>query len=320
MKVLVLGGTGFIGAEVVKLLFADRHDVAVFHRGETTPDFPAAVHTIAGNRFNLAKSAKDFEKFAPEIVVDMIAGSQQQARDLMSAFDGIAKRVVVISSADVYRSQDVLYGREPGPIEPVPIREDAPLRKNLYPYRSMKMPMVVPYLDFEHYDKILVEEAVKDHPQLPATILRLPMVYGPGDHDYLRRFFPYLKRMWDHRTSILLNDKTANWRSTWGYVTNVAHAIRMAVENERATGATYNVAESESLTIADWVRELASTVGWTGKLVITSRACPPPSMPSQFNLDQHFFTDSGKIRKGNASIPPPTSILKCSTMRPKMQS
>ena len=50
--------------------------------------------------------------------------------------------------------------------------------------------------DFDNYDKILVERAVMGHAQLPATILRLPMVYGPGARDgNKRRFWGYLKRM-----------------------------------------------------------------------------------------------------------------------------
>jgi hypothetical protein len=53
----------------------------------------------------------------------------------------------------------------------------------------------------EHYDKIAVEEAIQGDPAVPWTILRLPMVYGPGDP--LHRFFPLLKRITDGRSSIL---------------------------------------------------------------------------------------------------------------------
>jgi len=43
-----------------------------------------------------------------------------------------------------------------------------------------------------------------------GTVLRLPMVYGPGDP--LHRFFPLLKRLADRRSSILLTDDLAAWR------------------------------------------------------------------------------------------------------------
>src|SRR4030095_12872532 len=49
---------------------------------------------------------------------------------------------------------------------------------------------------------------------LSVTVLRLPMVYGPGAHEVVkRRFFTYLKRMTDGRPAILLDERTANWRA-----------------------------------------------------------------------------------------------------------
>jgi nucleoside-diphosphate-sugar epimerase len=62
----------------------------------------------------------------------------------------------------------------------------------------------------EHYDKIAVEEAIQSDPAVPWTILRLPMVYGPGDP--LHRFFPLLKRVADARSSILFSEDLAAWR------------------------------------------------------------------------------------------------------------
>jgi hypothetical protein len=44
---------------------------------------------------------------------------------------GIARRVVALSSGDVYRAYDLLHGTEAGPPQPIPIAEDAPLRHRL---------------------------------------------------------------------------------------------------------------------------------------------------------------------------------------------
>jgi nucleoside-diphosphate-sugar epimerase len=59
--------------------------------------------------------------------------------------------------------------------------------------------------------------------RLLGTVLHLPMVYGPGDHQY--QLFPYLKRMDDGRPAILLEAMQAQWRCTRGYAENVAAAI-----------------------------------------------------------------------------------------------
>ena len=83
-------------------------------------------------------------------------------------------------------------------------------------------------------------------PELPGTILRFPMVYGPCDRQH--RTFEYLKRMDDGRPVILLDEGQAEWRWTKGYVENLALAVVLAVTDERAAGRIYHVGERETLT------------------------------------------------------------------------
>src|SRR5438477_289945 len=78
----------------------------------------------------------------------------------------------------------------------------------------------------ENYDKVQVEEAIRSDPELPATVLRLPMVYGPEDP--LHRLFPVVKRIEDRRPVILYERSHAQFVPCRGYVENVAHAIAMA--------------------------------------------------------------------------------------------
>jgi hypothetical protein len=67
------------------------------------------------------------------------------------------------------------------------------------------------------------------------------------------------------------------WRAPWGYSDDVAEAVRLVVENERAAGEIYNVGESDSLDIQGWIGELAAVVGWTGRVVVMDEPCPPPT-------------------------------------------
>jgi hypothetical protein len=92
------------------------HSLAVFHRGRTPADLP--VESILGER-------RDFRPKA-DVVIDLILSSGAQAESLMEVFRGIAGRVVVASSIDVYRACGVLHGSEEGPLEPVPLTEDSP--------------------------------------------------------------------------------------------------------------------------------------------------------------------------------------------------
>ena len=161
----------------------------------------------------------------------MIAFTEADALGLVEAFRGLARRTVVISSADVYRAYGRFIGLESGPVEPTPLGEDAPLRTALFPYRQQaKGPD-----DFNYsYDKIPVERIVLGDPNLPATVLRLPMVHGPGD--LYHRLSAYLKRMDDRRPAILVDEGLARWKCPRGYVDNVAAAIALAVVDDRAMG------------------------------------------------------------------------------------
>src|SRR5918997_3412558 len=133
MKVLIIGGTNFIGPHVVRRLAERGHEVVVFHRGRTERDLPPGVEHMLGDRQNLGDFADEFRRFAPEVVLDMIPMNEGDARGLIGAFKGIARRIVAISSQDVYRAYDRVIRRDPGPPDSIPLTENAPLREKLYP-------------------------------------------------------------------------------------------------------------------------------------------------------------------------------------------
>src|SRR2546421_218048 len=201
MRILVIGGTNFMGPLVVRTLHTQGHNITVFHRGQTPTELPDSVQEILGDRRPLTNVASILQKTEPEFVLDMIPSSEQDAQEVMRTFSGIARRVVSISSQDVYRAFGRVNKKESGPVDPRRITEDSPLRENLYPYRA-EPPRDAddPQKWQDDYDKILVERVVMGDPNLPGTILRLPMVYGPGD--YQHRMFAFLKRMDDQRPAI----------------------------------------------------------------------------------------------------------------------
>lgn len=296
MHVLVLGGTNFIGPDVVRALVAGGHAVTVFHRGRTETDLPAAVRHLHGDRAELAGHRTEFARLAPETVIDMRPLGEDDAGAVMETFRGVAGRVVAISSADVYRAFGRLLGTEPGPPDPVPLTEDSPLRERLYPFRSEQLRAPDdPSRPMDDYDKILVERVVLGDPALPGTILRLPMVYGPRDGQ--RRFRSYLKRMDDGRPAIVLGEDAARWRSCRSYVENVAAAIALAAIDPRAAGRVYNVAEPQTPTEAELVRELAAVTGWQGDVVVV----PPDKLPSSLaaggDVSQDLVLDTSRLRE-----------------------
>src|SRR5512139_2200826 len=104
MQILILGGTRFIGPTVVHRLVEAGHEVTVFHRGQSRAPVPASVRHMLGNRRSLSDFADAFRRLSPDVVLDMLPVTELDARSVMKTFKGIARRIVAISSADVYRA------------------------------------------------------------------------------------------------------------------------------------------------------------------------------------------------------------------------
>jgi nucleoside-diphosphate-sugar epimerase len=296
MRILVIGGTNFMGPLVVKALSEQGHKVSVFHRGQTQTDLPIGVMEILGDRRSLNEKTAEIQQLAPELVLDMFPFTEQDALDVMRIFSGIAHRLIAISSQDVYRAFGRVNGKETGLLEIIPITENSPLRQNLYPYRGeTPRNQEDPKRWQDDYDKILVELVVMSDANLPGTILRLPMVYGPGD--YQHRLYSYLKRMDDKRLAILLDEAEAQWRWTHGYVENVADAIALAVSDERSTGRIYNVGEPFTFTMAEWIALIGKIAGWQGRISTVPHGRLPELLRWGINAEQDIVVDSSRIRK-----------------------
>jgi nucleoside-diphosphate-sugar epimerase len=268
-RVLVVGGTGFIGPWVVRGLCEAGCRVTVFHRGAHRAELPAVIHEVVHR--SAAMPVVDFPgeivEIRPEIVVHMIAMGQADARAAVVTFAGYARRFVVLSSGDVYRAYGRFTGLEPGPIEKGPLTEDSPLRGVLYPYRAQAKTCE----DLAHYyEKILVEDEFLRGSGSTATILRLPKVYGPVGNSDLRTVYAWRNH--------------PNWRWTHGYVENVAAAIVLAAIHPAAGGRVYNVGEEHTPAVGE---RLASLPGSNIE----------PSDDEGRNFEQDIVYDSTRLRR-----------------------
>jgi nucleoside-diphosphate-sugar epimerase len=278
VRVIVLGGTRFVGPHVVRELEHAGHDVTIFHRGETEADLPSTVRHVHGRFEELEHHADALRALEPDLVLDMIPYVREDVARLR-LFAGHAARAVAVSSMDVYRAFGRGVGTEPGDPEPLPLTEDSPLRS-----------VVVD----ESYDKVGVEEAAAAIEGLPVTIVRLPAVHGPGDGQHrLRR---YVRAMDQGLSTIALQQGVDAWRWLRGYVEDVAHAVALAVTEPHAVGRVYHVAYERSFSEREWVEAIARVHGWDGAVV----AVPPDELPEEDRIDfdtrQSFDVDSSRIR------------------------
>ncbi len=278
MRILVIGGTRFIGPHVVRLLAA-KHQVTCFHRGKTTlpPSHAQGVREIVDDRRNLAAHRDALTSF--DAVLDMIAMTDADAQSVVDLFRG--RRIVAVSSADVYRAYARLIKTEPGEPDPVPLTEDAPVREKLYPLKD-----VLPGLG-DSYDKLLVERLVLAG---GGTVVRLPIVYGPGDGQ--RRLRAHLRRMDDKRPAILLDRVVAAHRASRVFVENAAQWIAKAVES--GANKPYNVAD-HAWSTEDWIRLVAKEAGWAGRIATFPQESLPAALTEDIDARQDFVLDAARI-------------------------
>jgi 2'-hydroxyisoflavone reductase len=99
MRLLVLGGTKFLGRHAVDSALAQGHDVTIFTRGETNPELFPEVEHLTGDRDGGLEALRGREW---DGVVDTSGYVPRVVRQSAELLRGAVDRYVVVSSISVY--------------------------------------------------------------------------------------------------------------------------------------------------------------------------------------------------------------------------
>jgi nucleoside-diphosphate-sugar epimerase len=252
MRVLVIGGTRFLGHELAWRLLAAGHEVTLFNRGTLLDTFGARVERLRGDR-----TTGDFERLLGgrdwDAAVDFAAYDGRDGRRAAEVLGGRVGHYVVVSTGQVYLVRE---GR------PTPAREedyDGPL---------MSEP-ADPY-DRGQWDYGMGKRALEDalaeawgRSRFPSTRLRLPMVNGERDH--FRRVERYLWRMLDGGPVILPGGGARRVRHV--YSGAVVRLVLSVLGDARTFGGAWNLAQDETPTLREMLELLARALGAAPRLV-----------------------------------------------------
>src|SRR5215207_778214 len=100
MKLLILGGTQFVGRHLTEEALRRGHEITLFHRGRTNPDIFPEVEHVHGDRNT------DLEKLAGrkwDALIDTSAYLPQQVQAVVDQLGDAIERYVLISSISVAR-------------------------------------------------------------------------------------------------------------------------------------------------------------------------------------------------------------------------
>ena len=279
MKVVVLGGTRFIGRAIVEELAAAGNDLLVVHRGNLEPNDMPPVQHLHADRMELAARRKELAEFAPDAAVDCRALTRSDSEVVLDALPS-GLRLVVISSIDVYRAFGALNDERE--TDPVPLDEDSAVRPTRYPYRGL-----MPGMD--HYDKLDVEDVYLAR---GATSVRLPMVYG--EHDYQLREEFILRRVRAGRGRIPFGAGT--WLACRAYVTDVARGVQLVLKSPDAAGHVFNLCEDRTYSMRMWSRMILDAAGSSAELVRVADDLLPEDLKPTGTMSQHIVVSAQKAR------------------------
>jgi nucleoside-diphosphate-sugar epimerase len=279
LKVIVFGGTRFIGRAIVEELAAAGHELLIVHRGNLEPgDLPPVQHLHA-DRVELASHRKELADFRPDAAIDCRALTRADSEAVLEALPG-GLQLVVISSIDVYRAFGAV--NEDRETDPIPLDEDSPVRPNRYPYRGL-----MPGMD--DYDKLDVEEVY-----LPrgATSVRLPMVYGERDYQLREEFI--LRRLRAGRTRIPFGAGT--WLHSGAYVRDVARGVHLVLKTPAAAGEVLNLCEDRTYSMRMWSRMILDAADSDAELVRVADELLPEDLKPTGTMSQHIAVSANKAR------------------------
>ncbi|MGB7565372.1 MAG: NAD-dependent epimerase/dehydratase family protein [Prochlorococcaceae cyanobacterium] len=271
MKILVMGGTRFIGKPLVKLLERAGHELTLFTRGRNP--LPAGLEHLSGDRSNPADL--DQLKGRPyEVIIDSSGRTQAESCAVVERTGAPSHRFVYVSSAGVYADSELWPLDENAPIDPAS----------------------------RHAGKADTEQWLRAE-GIPFTSFRPTYIYGPGNYNPVERWF--FDRIVHGRPIPLPGD--GRTITQLGHVDDLATAMARSIEVDAAANRIYNCSGAQGVTFKGLVAAAARACGRDPESVQIRSFDPAglePKARKSFPLRlSHFLTDVHRLERELAWSP-----------------
>ena len=175
MRVLILGGTQFVGRHIVEALLAAGHRVSILTRGKSPDELPPEVERLRGDRNDGARGLEALAGRSWDVCIDVSGYTPRQVRPSAEKLSASVKHYVFVSAVSVYGDPDDRPVRETHPRMP-PAGENV-TEVNGETYGALKVAC-----------ENIIQEVYPDR----CTLLRPQVVVGP--HDPSGRYSYWVQR------------------------------------------------------------------------------------------------------------------------------
>ncbi|HEY2052052.1 MAG TPA: NAD-dependent epimerase/dehydratase family protein [Caulobacteraceae bacterium] len=251
LRILILGGTGFIGPHEVEYALARGHKLTLFNRGRSPHPWPAPVDELIGDRNT--GDLKALEGRTWDVCIDNPTTLPFWVRDAGRVLAGKVAQYIFISTISVYAANDRPGADETAALAPYAGKD--PLAETQKTLTDSHMALYGPL------KAVSEQEAERQFPGI-VTIVRPGLISGPGDETDRFTYWPVrlarggeVVAPGDGKDPVQLIDSRdlAQW------------VIRLA---ENRTFGTFNATgPARPLTMAGFLAEVQRGVGGKDQLV-----------------------------------------------------
>ena len=271
MKILVMGGTRFVGRPLVELLQAAGHELTLFTRGRNP--LPAGVEHLVGDR-STAEGLEPLRGRRFEVIVDSSGRTLADTQAVIECTEAPAHRFVYASSAGVYADSELWPLDESSPTDPAS----------------------------RHAGKAETEDWLRRQ-GIPFTSFRPTYIVGPGNYNPVESWF--FDRLVHGRPLPLPGDGSTI--TQLGHVKDLAAAMARCIEVEAAANRIYNCSGRQGVTFRGLVAAAARAAG-VDPAAVEIRSFDPSGLDRKarkaFPLRlAHFLTDITRVQRELAWTP-----------------
>ena len=213
MKILVMGGTRFVGKSLVKKLLSKNYDIDIFTRGNKTN--PENTNLIKGDRNNLESILKLKNK-KYDVIYDISGRELEQTKILLENLDNSFDRYIYVSSAGVYKDSYQF-----------PLSENSPIDPNS-----------------RHKGKFETEDWLIQQ-NIPFTSFRPTYIYGPGNYNKIENWF--FERLFNLKAIPIPSD--GSLITQLGHVSDLTDVMIRCLNFQISKNNIYNCSGDQGITI-----------------------------------------------------------------------